>query len=475
MKVVMVTGESNPLVKTGGLADVVYSLSKELVKSRKNDVSIIMPFYKQVKAKLTKRPVKVCSFEVYMSWRKQYCVVYKTLIDGIRYFLIKNDQYFGRDNIYSYDDDIERFACFTLASKKLMEMINLIPDVIHIHDWHPGMLPLLIKDDYGSPLNKAKFVLTIHNPAFKGLFDKYFLGNFYNLNDKYFNDGSVCFNGAVSTLKTAIMYSNKITTVSPTHRIELLTDESISGGLNHVLEYRRDDFVGILNGIDYEEFDPTKDEKIIAKLKGNVASFKKANKEALLKEKDLVNDDAPLYGMVSRLTWQKGLDIMLGNVESLLQRGNKVIILGSGESKYENHLEYLRAKYPHHLSIYIGYNDELAHKIYAASDFFLMPSLFEPCGLSQMISLHYATLPVVRLVGGLKDSVTPYVDDNLKYADGFGFYDYTYNALSGTLNWCEQVYKDKEKMKILRNNALEQNYDWKKSSQKYLALYKSII
>ena len=179
--------------------------------------------------------------------------------------------------------------------------------------------------------------------------------------------------------------------------------------------------------------------------------------------------------MVSRLTWQKGLDILLGNVESLLQRGSKVIILGSGEYKYENQLEYLRAKYPHHLSIYIGYNDELAHKIYAASDFFLMPSLFEPCGLSQMISLHYATLPIVRLVGGLKDSVTPYVDDNLKYADGFGFYDYTYNALSGTLNWCEQVYKDKEKMKTLRNNALEQNYDWKKSSQKYLALYKSVI
>ena len=408
MKVVMVTGESNPLVKTGGLADVVYSLSKELVKSRKNDVSIIMPFYKQVKAKLTKRPVKVCSFEVYMSWRKQYCVVYKTIIEGIRYFLIKNDQYFGRDNIYSYDDDIERFACFTLASKKLMEMINLIPDVIHIHDWHPGMLPLLIKDDYGSPLNKAKFVLTIHNPAFKGLFDKYFLGNFYNLNDKYFNDGSVCFNGAVSTLKTAIMYSNKITTVSPTHRIELLTDESISGGLNHVLEYRRDDFVGILNGIDYEEFDPTKDEKIVAKLKGNVASFKKANKEALLKEKDLVNDDAPLYGMVSRLTWQKGFYLLMEQLDALCAAPIQLVILGSGESQIENKFRELEDGNKGKICFYYGYNESLAHRIYAASDLFLMPSLFEPCGISQLCSMRYGTLPLVRETGGLKDTVDAY-------------------------------------------------------------------
>lgn len=467
----MVTSESNPLIKTGGLADVVYALSKELAK--KNDVCIVMPFYIQIQQKLTKRPLKVKEIEVNMSWRKQKCIVYKTVIEGIKYFLIKNDQYFYREQVYGYLDDMERFACFTLAAKLFLEKYKQL-DIVHIHDWHPGMLPVLVRDDQNSSLNKAKFVLTIHNPAFKGYMDKYFLGNFYNLSDKYYDDGSVRFNNQVSTLKASIVFVNKITTVSPTHRHELIYDD-ISDGLNGVLKYRQNDFIGILNGIDEKEFNPQNDTKIYFPYKDEFNTLKKKNKMALLKELNLELDDRPLFGMVSRLTWQKGLDILIPNIRELLVQGDKVIILGSGEEKYENELRGLQYEFPKQLAIYIGYNDELAHKIYAASDIFLMPSLFEPCGLSQMIALKYATLPLVRLIGGLKDSVIPYMNENLDEANGFGFYDYSFNALKETIDWSKKVYYDKKKLQIMRVNAIKAKNDWKKSSEEYLKLYKSII
>jgi len=472
MKIAMVTSEANPLIKTGGLADVVYSLSQELAKV-KQEVIIVMPFYRVLSPKLTKKPRKVEEFYIDMSWRRQLCQVYKTKIENVNYYLLKNDQYFGRDNVYGYLDDMERFAFFTLASKKLLESLPIVPDVIHLHDWHPGMLPVLLKDDVKSPLHNAKTILTIHNPAFKGYMDKYFLGNFYNLNDKYYDDGSVRFNGQVSTLKAAIMYCHKITTVSPTHKEELLY-QNISDGLESVLKFRQDDFIGILNGIDYQEFDPSHDVKITKMYSDDFIKGKAQNKIQLEKDLDLNIDDKPLFGMVSRLTWQKGLDILLPCLRFILSRGDKVVILGSGEWKYEQELEKLHLEYPHQLAIYIGYNDNLAHQIYAASDFFLMPSLFEPCGLSQMISLKYATLPVVRLVGGLKDSVIPYMDGNLEVANGFGFYEFSIDALKDTLLWCEQIYYKPEQMKKLQQNALIANNDWHNSCLKYLELYKSI-
>lgn len=472
MRIVMVASEANPLAKTGGLADVVYSLSKELAK--KHEVAIFMPYYRMIEKKITScELIKEC--DVYLSWRKCLTKVYLTQIDGVNYYLIKNDQYFGRDALYGYDDDIERFAYFTVAVKQIMNMLNMEPDIIHLHDWQPGMLPVLIKDDWKNPLNKAKFVLTIHNPAFKGYFDSYFLGDLYGMSDVHYKDGSIRFKNAVSTLKSAIVYVNKITTVSPTHRLELLYQD-ISDGLNNVLEFRRDDFIGILNGIDYQEFSANRDEKIYAKYDlRNFKNKKALNKEQLLKELHLKVDDSPLYGMVSRLTWQKGLDILLPNLRDMLRRGSKVVVLGSGEKQYEQALENLRKEFPHNLGIYIGYNDELAHKIYAACDFFLMPSLFEPCGLSQMISLKYGTLPIVRRVGGLKDSVISYEGDNLEVADGFGFDTYSIEALSGTIDWCERNYYDKEVFNKLRRNAMKGKHDWSSSTKEYLKLYKSII
>lgn len=465
----MVTSEANPLAKTGGLADVVYSLSKELV--RRNDVSIFMPFYRSIEDKVKEcKLIKECI--VYMSWRKVYTKLYLTFINGIKYYLIKCDQYFSRASLYGYDDDNERFAYFTIAVKQLMGDLNMKADIIHIHDWQPGMLPVLIRDDKNNPLNKAKFILTIHNPAFKGYFNPYQLGDLYGMSDEHYIDGSIRFKDNVSTLKSAIVYANKITTVSPTHRSELLYQD-ISDGLNHVLEYRKDDFIGVLNGIDYNEFDPKYDEKIYEKyVLRNIKSKKAVNKKSLEEELHLKVDDAPLYGMVSRLTWQKGFDILLPAIHGILARGSKVVILGSGEYNYEQALENLRREFPDNLAIYIGYNDELAHKIYAASDFLLMPSLFEPCGLSQMIAHRYGTLPVVRRVGGLRDSVISYDGYNLETANGFGFDDYSEGAIWGTLEWCEENYRNKYVMRKLIKNAMHVKHDWKSSTRQYLKIYR---
>ena len=468
----MVASEANPLAKTGGLADVVYALSKELAK--KHDISIFMPFYKISEHK-AKEAKLLKNLTIFMSWRCINTKLYFLEIDGIKYYLIKCDQYFNRDALYGYEDDIERFAYFTIAVKQIMTDLNMLPDIIHLHDWQPGMLPVLIRDDKNNQLNHAKFVLTIHNPAFKGYFNPYFLGDLYGMDDRHYIDGSIRFKDSVSTLKSAIMYVNKVTTVSPSHRSELLYQD-ISDGLNEVLKFRQDDFIGILNGIDDHEFNPRTDDKIYANFDlRNFKSKKAYNKKCLEEELHLKVDDAPLYGMVSRLTWQKGIDILLPTIHGLLAKGRKVVILGSGERKYEQALENLRREFPDCLAIYLGYNDVLAHNIYAASDFFLMPSLFEPCGLSQMIAHRYGTLPIIRRVGGLQDSVISYDGHNIEVADGFGFDEYSESGLWWTFDWCEKNYYQSAVMHQLRKNAMHVNHDWKVAAQKYLNIYREII
>ena len=476
MKIAMVASEALPFCKTGGLADVAYSLSKELAVMGE-EVYIIMPFYKQIKDKHNPDTKLVSSFPIQMSWRANTANVYVTYVSGITYYLIECDQYFARGGLYGEMDDMERFAFFTLATRELFYRLNLKPDIIHIHDWHPGMLAALIREDnYAREYFKnTKLCLSIHNSAFQGLIDRYFLANFYGLSDELYDSGKVRFNGMVSTLKAAIMYCDKIITVSPNNRGELLSVEG-GMGLDSVLQFRRDDFLGILNGIDYLEFDPAKDEVIPFNFNAvNFFKVKAQDKAALFDELHIKDFGQPCFSIVSRLTWQKGLDLCLPTFEELARRGCNIIVLGSGEYRYEQQLEQLRAKYPENVAIYIGYNDALAHKIYASSDFFLMPSLFEPCGLGQMIAQRYGTLPIVRYVGGLKDSVIGYDNTNLESANGFGFYDYTIDALKNTCIYALGVYHDVVTRKQLMKNALKTNNSWKKSAKEYLLVYKNLL
>ena len=477
MKIVMVASEARPFCKTGGLADVVYSLSKELAVLGE-EVSIIIPFYDSVRRQLTGEPLKkAISFKTHMSWRQQSVDVYHTVKDGINYYFVENRQYFERGHIYGDFDDGERFGFFTMAAKEFLLAKRLYPDIIHVHDWQAGMLPCMLRVDQEcrKKFAKTKFVFTIHNPAFQGMMPKFTLGDFYNLSDEYFDNGSVRFKDQVSTLKAGIVYADRITTVSPTHHLELLTPEG-GMGLDSVLRFREWDFSGILNGIDYLEFNPKEDPQIAKPYtERNLVSAKKANREAVLNQFNLKDNGGPVYSLVTRITWQKGFDIIFPAVEELVNRGATVLMLGSGEQRYEQAWEDLRRRYPERIGIYIGYSDPLAHKIYAGSDFFIMPSLFEPCGLGQMIAQRYGTLPIVRRTGGLRDSVICYDGNNAETSNGFGFDAYSDYEMKRTAHYAYDVYQDKKLLHKLMKNAMLTDNSWQKSTQEYLKLYNQLV
>ena len=475
MKIAVFASESNPFCKTGGLADVAFSLSSELVKSG-HKVIFGLPYYKNLRLG-DRKPKEIGSYNVNLSWRVQEARIYSLVEKGITYYLIANDYYFGRDALYGYDDDGERFAFYSLAAKALLRFVSFQADVVHVHDWQAAMLPCLIKETspYDPFYRKMKFVLTIHNPAFKGFLDRYYLGDFYNLNDYLFDSGKVRFNGMVSTLKSGIVYADKITTVSMTHRDELL--HNVGGhDLNGVLELRRDDFVGILNGIDYDEWNPSSDRHIVANYDlANRNEKHIENRHDLLNEFHLVDQGGPVFGIVSRLSWQKGIDLILESFEKLLNEKVNLVVLGSGEYDLERRCEYLRGRFPDKMGIYIGYNETLAHKIYAGIDYFLMPSLFEPCGLSQMISQRYGALPIVRYTGGLRDTVKGYIGNDKEKTDGIGFNDYNVSGLDYALGVASGLYKNHAALNGCVGNAMAIDHSWKKSASEYEKLFLSLL
>lgn len=476
MRIMMVASESCPLCKTGGLADVVYSLSKELAIMGE-DVSIIIPFYETIRETNQLSFKKIVSFPVSMSWRNEQAEIYSTYHSGITFFLVSNHRYFDRHSMYGENDDNERFAFFTLACKTFINKLKKKPDIIHVHDWHAGMLPCLIKEDeeVRKYLSSTKIIFSIHNPAFQGMMNKSSLGDYYNLPDYLYERGTLRFKDQVSSLKSAIVYADKITTVSPNHREELLSVEG-GMGLDGVLELRKDDFYGILNGIDYLEFNPEDDNNLVTLL--NEESLKKCkndNKKALLKELNIKDFGGPLFSLVSRLTWQKGMDILEFTIEDMILHGANLIVLGSGEYRYADMFERLRRRYPEHIAIYIGYNNSLAHRIYASSDFFLMPSLFEPCGLGQMIAQRYGALPIVRRTGGLKDSVIGFDNSNSDIANGFSFDEYSIEALKNTISHAMETYKNSSLCSKLMHNAYKTDNSWKKSASQYYEIYKNLV
>lgn len=476
MKILMVASESAPLAKTGGLADVVYSLSKELVVLG-HEVSVIMPFYGSIKNTLTSEIRHFKNVAVPLGWRHQSAKVYKTYVDGITFYLVENEYYFGRSGFYGYEDDTERFAFFTVAVRNFMKEAKIKPNVLHVHDYHAGMLPALIKiqNKKDAFFAKLKYIVTIHNPAFQGEFSPHLLPEFYDIKMSYFEDGTLRYKDRVNSLKAALVFADKINTVSPTHALELLTPEG-SKGLDGILKLRQFDFSGILNGIDYSEFNPATDEHIVSNFTIDTISEKAKNKEALFKELNLkVKKDVPLFSIVSRLTWQKGMDLCVSAIKEVLNKGAAVVIVGSGEYGYEQEIERLRAEYPHQMGIYIGYNNALAHRVYASSDFFLMPSLFEPCGIGQMIAQRYGTLPIVRATGGLKDTVIGYNGNNLKVADGFSFNDYDEYWMKLTTNYAYDQYYDKKVLKVLIENAMKKDNMWHSAAAKYVELYQSVL
>lgn len=475
IKVLFAASEANPFIKTGGLGDVMGALPKELKKNGL-DVRVILPKYSSIKKELLEKLNFIKWFMVSVGWRKQYCGIYECEFDGVIYYLLDNEYYFHRDNIYGEFDDGERFAFFDRAILDTLKEVNWCPDIIHCNDWHTGMIPVLHKLEYSKEdfYSKIKTITSIHNLLFQGNFQKECLPDFFGYDYEPFRNGSLEFYGGISFMKGAINYSDRVLTVSETYAKEIQSP-SYGENLDGLLRERNYALKGIVNGIDYDEFNPEEDSFIYKNYSLKNIEDKKVNKLALQKELGLpLNKDVPMISIVSRLTNQKGCDLIVNIANRLLQRDVQLVILGTGDFNYENHFKGLQELYKNKVSVNIKFDNALSHRIYASSDMFLMPSLFEPCGLGQLIALRYGAIPIVRETGGLKDTIIHY-DKYNKKGNGFTFVDYNHNCLMNSIEEALETYKDKEAWENLIVNCMNSDNSWNKSAKKYEILYKELL
>ena len=471
--ILFVAGEGLPFIKTGGLADVIGSLPKALAK-RGHDVRVALPLYKKVIEDHYDELTRLGTIQVHSGWIDQPATYYSAVVDGVTYYFVEHQGYFEREGLYGYEDDGERFAFFQRAVLDMIYFIDWWPNIINSNDWQTGMIPLLTHACYGDDYRyqNIKHVYTIHNLAFQGNFGVDMLPTCLGLDYYYFDNGSIKFDSGISFMKAGIVYADKVTTVSPTYSQEILT-QTYGEKMDTVLRYRQEDLWGIVNGIDVEEWNPATD-KILAKnyTVKNYLSCKKANKLALQEELGLkVTNDVCLIGLVSRLTNQKGIYLITEKLQEILGMNVEFVVLGTGEKAAEDAFKWMENSYKGKAVYYCGYNENLAHRIYAGCDLFLMPSLYEPCGIGQLIAMRYGTLPLVRETGGLKDTVQPY---NQYTGEGNGFSLWAANShdMVYTIRYAvEQFYENKQGWKGLVKNAMNTDVSWEKSASIYEELY----
>ncbi len=476
-KVLISAFEAFPFAKTGGLGDVIGSLPKNLV-STGVDARVIMPKYSTIPDDFKEKMQFICSFTVAVSWRNQYCGLFSLEYDGVKYYFIDNEYYFKREKLYGYYDDAERVAYFCNAVLRALSYIeDFKPEIIHCNDWHTALIPIYLKEFYGAnPFYFGiKTIFTIHNLKFQGIFGKEIIGDVLGLFGHTAAEDSLYFEDNVNLLKGALFFCDAITTVSPTYSEEIKY-EFFGEGLGWVMRLRSGSLTGILNGIDTQEYNPLTDKVLTQNFDLSKRSEKYKNKLALQKELGLpVRADVPMVAMVSRLSEQKGLDLLLYIADELVKEDIQLVILGTGEKKYEEALKALAKRNEGRISVNIGFSEALSRRIYAGTDMFLMPSKFEPCGLSQMISMRYGTLPVVRETGGLKDSVKSF-NEYTGYGTGFTFKNYNAHELLFTIKNAAKVYRrDKETWDNLMVQAMNEDFSWEKSASKYKELYESLI
>ncbi|RKD31968.1 glycogen synthase GlgA [Thermohalobacter berrensis] len=474
LKILYAASEVAPFVKTGGLADVAYSLPKALRKIG-IDVRVILPKYSQIPEEIKNKMKFITKFDVPVGQKNEYCGILHLEYEGVPYYFIDNEYYFKRDGLYGYYDDGERFTFLNRAILESIRHIDFNPDIIHCNDWHTAMVSVLLNAHYrwDHKYSDIKTVFTIHNLKYQGIFPQEVLTGLLNLGMEYFNPEALEFYGNINFMKGGINYSDAVTTVSKTYAKEIQTPEygQQLDGLLRKLNYK---LCGILNGIDYEMYNPKKDKEIYVKYSVDSIDKKVENKLKLQKELGLPRrKDVPVIGMVSRLAHMKGIDLLIQVLDEILALDVQLVILGTGEPYYESILREYSHRYPDKLSANILFNNTLAKKIYAASDMFLMPSLFEPCGLGQMISLRYGTLPIVRETGGLNDTVQPY-NEFTDEGNGFSFTNYNAYDMLYTIKRAVKFYDDKKAWNKLVKRAMEGDYSWKNSAKEYEKLYKQL-
>ena len=478
MKVLYVTAECWPFIKTGGLGDVAYALPKAL-KKEGVDVRVIMPKYSNIPTYLKDKFKPVAEFSVKVGWRNQYCGIESMELDGVTFYFIDNEFYFKRSDqpsIYGHGDDPERFAFFTNAVLAAIEKLNFYPDVMNLNDWHTGMIPLMLKENYGHlrKYKNIKTVYTIHNLQYQGIFNKEILGNIFDLSYDHFNNGDIEFYGNVNFMKAGIVFADEVTTVSKTYAKEIQT-EFYGEGLDGLLKANAYKLEGILNGIDYDLKNPATDNTIFVNFDVNCIEKKLENKKKLQEILGLeVNPDIPLVGIVSRLTSQKGLDLINYMMPEIMSENLQMVVLGTGEHQYQSMFNYYNSNFSDKLSARITFDTAFAQQIYAACDIFLMPSLYEPCGIGQMLAMRYGSIPIVRETGGLKDTVMPY-NKFTGEGNGFSFANYNAHEMFFTLQKAIKLYQDKNIWNNLIINAMNTDNSWKKSAQDYIRIFKSLI
>ncbi len=410
------------------------------------------------------------SINVALGWRNQYCGIYK--IKNKPFYFIDNEYYFKRNDVYGFEDDAERFVFFSKAVLEAIPYLGFTPDLIHCHDWHTAPLILFLKEHYHSISNTLS-VFTIHNLKYQGIFNKNILPDLLSLNEDIYNYPELEFFGQVNFMKCGIKMADLVTTVSRTYSEEIKTP-FFGEQLDGVCKDRGDQLYGIINGIDYEVYNPKIDKYIVARYGKDTIKNKPINKRHLQELLGLPVNDVPMIAMVSRLVSQKGFDLVAHVLDKILRMEIQMVVLGTGEKCYEQLFINYANKYPDKLSANITFDRQLAHKIYAASDIFLMPSLFEPCGLGQMIALRYGTVPVVRKTGGLKDTIQAY-DEISGVGNGFVFENYNAHEMFNTLQKAVEIYQLKDKWLHLMQNAISSDCSWSKSAKKYLELYRNLI
>ncbi len=470
MKVLFATSEAYPFAMSGGLADVSGALPKALRK-RMVGARVIMPLYGSVNEEMRKNMTFICNITVPVSWRRQYCGIFEAHVDGVIYYFIDNEYYFLRDNLYGYYDDAERFTFFSRAVLEAIPYLGFKPDIIHLNDWQTSLIPVFLTEMYSKdPFYKdIKTVFTIHNIQYQGKYGMELYGDVLGLPEG--KESLVEYDGCVNMMKGAIQCSNKVTTVSPTYANEIL-DPYYSAGLDPILKEFTYKLTGIVNGIDYDVYSPENDDLIYKKYTEKTLKNKKYNKEQLLKQMGLPASDAPVIGIITRLVKHKGIDLIKHVFEELLQNDLKFVILGSGEWEFETFFYEMSQKYPDKVGLKLGFDPNLAHKIYAGADIFLMPSKTEPCGLAQMVALSYGTIPIVRETGGLNDTVK---DSQDNIGNGFTFKNYNAHDMKNTVLRALSGYADKDGWEILMKRAMSCDNSWGASANAYIKLYKEIL
>lgn len=475
MKVLFVSSEVSPFIKTGGLAEVSFTFAKAL-KQKGIDIRIIMPKYSDILPEYDMKMSKLNTFGVQMGWRNQYCGLMYLKYEGIPVYFIDNEYYFKRSGCYGYFDDGERFAYFNRAVMESIQYIDdFSPDIIHCNDWYTGIIPVLLRDFYYNKPNftKTRTVFTIHNLKYQGVFSPLMLQELLGMEIGYFSESKMKYKDGISFLKAGITYSDMITTVSPTYAKEI-QQPYYGEGLDSYLREKRWKLCGIVNGIDFNIYDPNTDKNIVSNYNINNINKMIENKLALQKKVGLPgNDEVPLIGVITKLIRQKGLDLITCIMEDIMKLDIQLVILGEGDYDYQDYFKYYNSAYPDKISANICTDESLSMMIYAGADMLLMPSLHEPCGANQLIAMRYGTVPIVRETGGLKDTVNTY-NEFTGIGNGFSFENFNAYEMLDIIKYAIMQYNNKKIWYNIVASAMNTNFSWENTADEYIQLYDEI-